>query len=83
MQESMTILVGKLSSLAGMRGENLNIKVDGRTSFGVEISVGEDTYYAETLSTESLSSALLHLSMLGGAKAVKPELEDEKEEKKA
>lgn len=81
MQESMTILVNKLSTLAGMRSSNLSIKVDGRTSFGVEISIGDDTYYAESLNSESLASALLHLSMISGAKTTRDE--DEKEKKEA
>lgn len=58
--EAMTVLLQKLHSLAQLSNNNLLIEVNNEN---VVISVGESKYYTDIINTDTLSSALMHLSM--------------------
>lgn len=75
--ESMTVLLAKLASLAQLNDSELVISTTKEGPMQMKISVGESEYYADLLTTETLSSALLHLSMLSGAKRMNVETQNE------
>jgi hypothetical protein len=66
--EAMAVLIQRLQSLAQLTGNKLVIESDRS---GVSIQVGDSTYHTDLLNTDSLASALLHLSL--GAKIEKGE----------
>jgi hypothetical protein len=60
--ESMEILFNQLQSLASLSDDKLNIEISDE-QFGVKISIGSNVFTAERLNIQTLSSALMFLSL--------------------
>lgn len=79
-RETSEILMEKLTILASMASEKLVINVTPNQQFGVDIAIGASSYLAHTLNSESLSSALLHLSTQVAARMMNEETSENQEE---
>ncbi len=66
MRESMDVLLVNLATLAQLSGETLQITVDNSQAYPVTLTIGKHSYYTVKMDTESLSSALMSLSMYTG-----------------